>query len=244
MSKLLRAIGSTILGCVITSSASGAVITDVSASTVAAINNWQFEPDGTTLSSTATGGLVTTGSYANPLTLAGIFTIDDSADTGAMFTADLILSGVDNNGANNIYAQSDGHIVFDVDQPVRQESLTLTVGNFQQISGLEPAVITFDGFSELVLVSYVPNATESATFNGIAMTSAATNAVSPLAPNGSTLLDTSPNGTAIFYFDGVRGQFTVATAVPEPSSFAMVGIGGLCVIWHRRRRNSAKSQVV
>ena len=168
----------------------------------------RLDPSGTTVE----GGLL----YANGSDVLNLqLTIDDTADTGAVFTAILTISGVRENpeglptAPDGILVPStggqiliNGSVVGDM---VRNgDQVALSIGSFVQVSG-PPAEINFDGYTRVVNDQFNTGAAGSKSFSfgsvSFANTGGGTSAPVPVDITGAT-------GDAGEIFDGTgTGRF-------------------------------------
>jgi len=184
------------------------------------------------------------------LLIPDVFSFTTTA--GAVFTADLTLSGTTNDGNPTFRVnEGNGSIIFDRVQvngagnsvaENRTATISFTVSDIEETTSTG-ATAVFDGFESLTIVNFNPGspASESATFDGVSIPAAAGGVVTlaSLAPNGSVLVDTTPLTTTdgFFVLNGINAQFTVtAVAVPEPSSAVLTAsLFGLGFLRRRRR---------
>lgn len=165
------------------------------------------------------------------------FTVNST--TGASYDGVLTLAGVTEGGANEVSVNGAGRVTFVQDGPgVRQDLLTVTVSSLVESTSTGNA-ITFDGFSTYRMDQFSA-AGDSFTFDGVSYTGDIAGGgnngeevrfFNSLGANGSTFDRT---GTGQFRLGGMGMQFTVS-AVPEPSSFALLGLMGLGFL--RRKRS-------
>lgn len=163
------------------------------------------------------------------------FTIDDNLDTGAMFSGVLTLSGTTNGATNEISTNPAGRVTF-AGATERNNSMTLSVGSLVETTATG-ATINFDGFTSFTLDQFSV-AADSFDFDGQSYVGNGNNAVQTIAFTSSPTSGTIGNpGTGQFRFEGLGMQYTVsASAVPEPGSAALLGLGALGFIANRRRR--------
>ncbi|MGJ8695165.1 MAG: PEP-CTERM sorting domain-containing protein [Verrucomicrobiaceae bacterium] len=161
-------------------------------------------------------------------------TIDDTADSGAVFTSIVTVLGLDGAGGTRIVYLTPGIVNFLAGSSnVRQNTLTVSMGVPTQVSG-PAATINFDGFASTKMSSWTQGDSDSFTIDGATYTASVGDlgeiTFGSLAPSGSTFEAVS---TGNFRQDEIRSQFTI-TAIPEPSSVLLVGFGALGLL--RRRR--------
>ena len=166
--------------------------------------------------------------------LSFLLTIDDSGDTGSVYSAVLTLAGVTNDLGAQVSTNVAGRVVF-ASQATRQDTLTLTVGSITKVSGPD-AIVTFDGFKSMDLDQWSV-ANDAFNFDGNSydgVNDGGTTIIFDfLAPSGSTI-DSTSDGQ--FRPGGLTSTFTVSpSAVPEPSS-ALMGLFSITCLFIRRRR--------
>jgi hypothetical protein len=181
-----------------------------------------------------TAGMGTTGTITPNVQY--VVTIDDSADTGAIFTGTLTLtglqgtapgtSGVLNNTVNGVVMSSDGS---------QQKDLTFAISGLSETTATG-ATIDFDGFVEFFSGNGAADGSKLYSLNGAAGTP-----LNAITGWNSLGLDSNPTVSAHnsvianFRIEDVRSQFTITAAVPEPSSTALLGLGGLALMLRRKR---------
>ena len=187
------------------------------------------------------------------LDLAGDNTANDSVVFGSQFTSTSTVMGAgvavtnagNSNGAFGV-GPNGAFGNFDVNEIDGGESLTLTslapvitLGDGQTVMN-----VTFNGFQglETFFVNADPNNTlTGATVDGNASlpgsANGATFAFDTPFPTGPITFGGDPTGNG-FYVGDFSQSFTieVAQAIPEPSSIALFGFGGLALVSRRKRR--------
>lgn len=171
------------------------------------------------------------------------------------FTANATISGTQVNGGSNLKFDSQdvegtgvtGYILMrsntgNTAAEQNNSEITVTLGDFVQTAGTAGASISFDGITNYLGSNQTSG--KSATIGGVTYTNVSTS---------GTIVDTTLTGTNPYKdsefavtIDSTGGnnwrlhstdaQFTVtAAAVPEPSSTALLGLGGLALILRRRK---------
>lgn len=166
---------------------------------------------------------------------AGPFVIDDLAATvdGVDITFDLTLTGTGGTPAGNIFfTQNRPRMDLDAaDSDIK--GLTLVISDIQ-------GAVTFEGFIDIDRFDNsggdpwdVNGETISATGNTVALSPATINATKLSQTLAiSQLANTAGGSNGATRLEGFTLEFT---AVPEPSSTALLGLGGLAVLLRRRR---------
>lgn len=174
------------------------------------------------------------------------------ADGGVTFTANATISGVQVNGGSNImYGNQDvggsqeGYILMrsstgnDTVEKNMSE-ITITLGSFLQTSGTPGATIQFDGLTSFTNSNLVSNRTiviGSQSYSGLSDSSTiAVTSLTGTNPYSDSELAVKIDSTAgaNWRLHEVAAQFTI-NPVPEPSSAALLGLGGLALILRRHK---------
>ncbi|MGB7326818.1 MAG: PEP-CTERM sorting domain-containing protein [Rubripirellula sp.] len=162
-----------------------------------------------------------------------LITIDDSAQTGSVYSAIMTMTGTRNAATDRVRANAGGEIVFTPGNDNHQNTISVSVGSITYVSG-PTATVNFDGFRGATLSNFGEAndvfTFDSQTYDGTSPNSLTFNA---LAPSPSTFDDT---GTTSWRLTGVQTQFSV-TAVPEPSSLTLLSVASLGILARRRRRS-------
>ena len=158
----------------------------------------------------------------------GPFVIQDIAATadGEAFTFDLTISGVlgDTNAGIDFNLQ---RVLFNADQTDHTKSITVSISDIQ-------GAVTFDGF---VTVDRFDNGGgDFWDVNGTEVSAVGNNVALAAPISGDMVITaTGPGGaTGNTRLEGFEASFT-SVAVPEPSSTALLGLGGLALILRRRK---------
>lgn len=197
------------------------------------------------------GRLAGTGTSLNGAAALDILIdIRDIADTGAIFQSILTISGTLNNGSSAVFANGAGKTLFSSVDASTNASLTFTMSAPTFVAAPGPAsdyVATFDGFKNFRVDGF-QSTNDKYRIGGTVYSGNPSNATfhthsfealtGSLAASGLTV--ENAGGASVFNIAGIRPEFTVsatsAAAVPEPSSFALLGLGAIGVLIRRRRK--------
>ena len=144
-----------------------------------------------------------------------LLTIDDSADTGATFTAVMTLSGTTGDTTGQLWTEG-GNVVFWNGSADRTATLKFSIGSIVQTGG-PAATASFDGFKEISVTDWndANGRVDTFDFGGSTYTTAYSNPITfdALVANNSTLNNVVESQ---FKASSMQTEWTV-TAVPEPS---------------------------
>jgi len=154
---------------------------------------------------------------------------------GATFSFDLVLDGTLGDGSDGLKTNAtyDAILMNMADTGSTTKTIVFNVTNVTQTSGPTLTLI-YDGLESVETTLFTNSKELTAGGNAYAPADAVSNVVSfsSIVPDGT--ITATGTGTVNWRIESVDLQFSTA-AVPEPSSAALLGLGGIALILRRRK---------